>query len=700
MKNLWKMVVLSFAIGTALADNATSETTIDSDPYLWLEEVEGQQPLDWVKQQNAVTVDALANNDSFKAMKQRLLDVMNSKEKIPYVNKMGDYVYNFWRDAQHEKGLWRRTSLSEFQKADPSWEIVLDVDALAKADGVSWVFKGANCLYPDYQRCLINLSRGGADATVIREFDLQKKQFVENGFSLPESKGGASWFDENTLLVGRDFGADSLTDSGYPRQARLWKRGQPLEQAEVVFSGEKADVSAGASRSLTKGFERTFYYRAKTFYTNEFFLVQDGKPIKVEKPDDANASAYREWLLITLKSDWQVADKTWPSGAVLITKFDDFLVGKRDFQMLFTPGPRKSLAGLSFTKNHILLNELENVRNKVFVLSLKDGQWQREALNGLPALGTVSVWPVDDEDSDQYWLNVTDYLTPSQLWIGTIGQKARTKLKQLPAFFDSKNLVSAQHEATSKDGTKVPYFIVHRKGINLNGKNPTLLYGYGGFQVSLTPGYSANAGIAWLEKGGVYVVANIRGGGEFGPAWHQAALKEKRHKAYEDFVAVAEDLIARKITASKHLGIQGGSNGGLLMGNMITMRPDLFGAVVCQVPLLDMKRYNKLLAGASWMAEYGNPDIPEQWQYLQQYSPYHNLQKDTRYPAVLFTTSTRDDRVHPGHARKMAKKMADEYAAPVWYYENIEGGHGGAANNEQAAFMSALAYAFLWEKLN
>ena len=697
--NMWWLALGVTVAISAYAHNPEQESAMSEDPYLWLEEVEGEKPLSWVKEQNAVSVKALAESDEFKTLNQRLLDVYNSKEKIPYVNKMGEYYYNFWRDATHVKGLWRRTTMEEFKKAEPSWETVIDLDALAKADGVAWVWKGSQCLYPDYTRCLINLSRGGADATVIKEFNLATKTFIEDGFYLPESKGSASWYDENTLLIGRDFGDGSLTDSGYPKQAKLWKRGEKMENARLLFSGEKTDVAAGASRDLTKGFERTFYYRSVTFYTNELHYVDGDKVIKIDKPDDANADTYRQWLTISLKSDWSVAGKTYPSGAVLITKFDDFMAGKRDFQMVFTPGARKSLAGWSFTKNYIVLNELENVRNKVYVLQNKDGVWTREAMKGLPEFGTVSISAVDDEESDDYWLNITDYLTPSQLWTGTIGKKERSLLKELPSFFNSKNLVAEQYEATSKDGTKVPYFIVHKKGMKKKSNNPTLLYGYGGFQVSLTPSYNATAGISWLENGGVYVVANIRGGGEFGPAWHQAALKQNRNKAYEDFIAVAEDLIARKITAPKHLGIQGGSNGGLLMGNMITMRPDLFGAVVCQVPLLDMKRYNKLLAGASWMAEYGNPDIPEEWEYLKQYSPYQNLKKETKYPNVLFTTSTRDDRVHPGHARKMAKKMMEEFNAPVMYYENIEGGHGGAANNEQSAFMQSLAYTFLWQKL-
>ncbi len=693
--------LLAALIGASLsaavaADNSPST----GDAYQWLEDVTGEQAMNWVKQQNAISQEKLTQSPAFTQMKDRLLAVMNSNARIPYVGKMGDYYYNFWRDAANPRGVWRRTTLDEYRKAEPKWEVILDLDVLGKSENENWVWKGSDCLYPEYKLCLISLSRGGADATVVREFNLAEKQFVKNGFQLPESKGAASWYDENALIIGRDFGAGSLTDSGYPRISKLWKRGSDLAKAEVIYEGKQADVWVYGGRDHTKGFEREYVQRGTSFYTNETFYRHNGKLVKIDKQDDASVSAYREWMLFTLKSDWTVGGKTWPSGAVLITRFDDFMAGKRDFEMLFTPGARKSLAGLSFTKNFILLNELENVRNRVYVLSHKNGKWMREAMQGLPEFGTVSVSAVDDEESDDYWLNISDYTTPSQYLIGSIGKGKATLLKQLPSFFNAEGLQVAQHEATSKDGTKVPYFMVSRKDMKLDGKNPTLLYGYGGFQVSLTPGYNASAGIAWLEKGGVYVVANIRGGGEFGPAWHQAALKANRNKAYEDFIAVGEDLVKRKITSSKHLGIQGGSNGGLLMGNMLTMRPDLWGAVVCQVPLLDMQRYNKLLAGASWMAEYGNPDVPSDWSFLKQYSPYHNLKTDVTYPAVLFTTSTRDDRVHPGHARKMAAKMLGEHNGEVLYYENIEGGHGGAANNEQSAFMTSLAYAFLWQQLS
>ena len=490
-----------------------------------------------------------------------------------------------------------------------------------------------------------------------------------------------------------------MTTSGYPRIAKVWKRGTPLAQAETLYEGQPGDVAVGAFRDHTRGYERDFVLRAPTFFTDELYLRRDGKLVKIEKPDSAKANVHRDLLLLELRDDWTVGGKTYPAGALLATDFEAFLKGERRFDVLFEPSERRSLVAYSPTLNHILVNELDNVRNRVYVLSRQDGTWTREALPGMPEFGTVVASAVDDEESDDYFMTVTDFVTPDQPRRSARSARARPRSSSsCPRSSTPRGLAVSQHEATSKDGTRMPYFQVARKSLTLDGKNPTLLYGYGGFEVPMLPDYSGGVGAAWLEKGGVYVVANIRGGGEFGPKWHQAALKANRHKAYEDFIAVAEDLIRRKVTSTPHLGIQGGSNGGLLMGNMLTMRPDLWGAVVCQVPLLDMRRYHTLLAGASWMGEYGNPDDPKEWAFIEGFSPYHQLKAGVKYPPTLFTTSTRDDRVHPGHARKMMARMS-EMGQDVLYYENIEGGHGGAANNQQAAHMAALAYTFLWQKL-
>ena len=680
-----------------IAMNVKAETA-NVDPNQWLEAVEDEKALSWVRNQNEDSVDELTRSGDFKRIQARTLEILDSDARIPYVEKMGPHYYNFWRDAANPRGLWRRTSLDEYRKAEPAWETVLDLDALAKAEDKNWVFSGAECLEPEYRRCLMSLSIGGADATVVREFDTQSKSFVEGGFQLEEAKSGISWIDQDTVFVGTDFGPGSMTTSGYARIAKRWKRGTPLAAAEVVFEGKPEDVWAYAFADTTPGFQRQGVYRGITFYTNEAFLLQDGKLVKIDKQDSANANLHREWLLIELREDWTVGGKTWPAGSLLATRLDEYMAGKRDFAALFTPTERSSLAGYTPTRNHIIVNELDNVKNRLYVLTPGADGWKREPLPGLPEFGTISAGAVDATDSDAYFVTVTDFLTPTSLLYGEIGKGAPEVLKAMPAFFDSSTLAVSQHEATSADGTRVPYFQVAQKDLKLDGQNPTVLYGYGGFEVSMTPSYSASIGDSWLNKGGVYVVANIRGGGEFGPKWHQAALKANRHKAYEDFIAVAEDLIARKVTSTPHLGTLGGSNGGLLMGNMLTLRPDLWGAIVCQVPLLDMQRYHTLLAGASWMGEYGNPDDPKEWQFIQTFSPYHNVKADVKYPRTLFTTSTRDDRVHPGHARKMVAKMKDQ-GHDVLYYENIEGGHGGAANNAQRAFMTALAWTFFAREL-
>ena len=670
----------------------------DADAYQWLEDVGGDKQLAWVRERNAKSEGELASTPEFKALEGEILAILDSDAKIPGVYKQGEWFYNFWQDKANPRGIWRRTTLAEYRKSSPKWETVLDIDALNKAENENWVWHGANCLRPAYSRCLVALSRGGADADVTREFDIDSRQWVKDGYFRPEAKGGMSWIDQNTVFVYTDFGDGSLTTSGYPRIAKLWNRGTPMGAAEIVFEGKPTDMYIAAMHDDTPGFERDFVNNTIAFYNDELYLrSKDGKLTKVDVPNSVDKGVHREWLTLQPREDWTVGGKTYKGGSYLVANFDDWMAGKRELTVLFEPNERTSLAGATWTKNHVVLNVLEDVKNKLSVLTPGKDGWARSEFVGAPAIGTIGVSAVDSEDSDAVWMTVSGYTTPTTLSIAEIGQQPEV-LKTMPTFFDASNQVVEQHFATSKDGTKVPYFIVHNKNMELDGKNPTLLYGYGGFEISLTPGYSGGIGKGWLEKGGVYVVANIRGGGEYGPRWHRAALKENRHKAYEDFAAVAEDLISRKITSPKHLGIQGGSNGGLLTGNMLTQYPELFGAVVVQVPLLDMKRYSHLLAGASWMAEYGNPDTAD-WEFIQTFSPYHLFDPAKTYPPTLFTTSTRDDRVHPGHARKMMAKMeaADK---DVLYYENIEGGHGGAANNAQRAHMTALAYTFLWNELN
>jgi prolyl oligopeptidase len=688
------LLTLSFLFPAAWLATASEP----KDRFLWLEEVSSDKALSWVKERNAVTTGELTKGPAFAALNERLLKILDSKDRIPAIAKHGPWYYNFWRDDKNKRGLWRRTKLDEYRKDKANWETVLDLDALSEQEKENWVWHGADFLRPKYERCLISLSRGGADANVVREFDVTTKQFVKDGFILPEAKSFVSWRDLDTLYVGTDFGPDTLTKSGYPRITKEWQRGAKLADAKVVFAGKAEDVVAAAYWDLTPGYEREFARRSMTFYTSETYVRRDGKFVRIDTPDDVIVRVARDWMYLTLRKDWKVGDKTYRAGSLLACAFEGFLKGDRTLDVLFEPTERKSLAGFETTRRHVLLSELDNVANRLYVLTHAGAKWKRSALPEAAPFSTAAVAAVDADASDDYFLTVSGYLTPPTLYLGTVGGKAMEKLKAAPSFFNADGLEVTQHEAVSKDGTKIPYFQVARKDLTRDGSNRTLLYGYGGFQLPLTPSYQPVTGAAWLEKGGVYVVANIRGGGEFGPKWHQAALMAKRHRAYEDFAAVADDLVKRKVTTPKRLGAMGGSNGGLLMGNMLTLYPDRFGAIVCKVPLLDMQRYHKLLAGASWVAEYGDPDNPDEWAALKTFSPYHNLKAGVKYPRTLFTTSTRDDRVHPGHARKMAAKMLD-MGYDVLLYENIEGGHGGAADNKQAAFMSALAYTFLWKEL-
>ncbi|HWD03883.1 MAG TPA: prolyl oligopeptidase family serine peptidase [Amycolatopsis sp.] len=664
----------------------------DEDPYLWLEDVTGDEALDWVRSHNAETLDKLTSSERFGALRDEIREVLDAGGRIPYVTRRGPHLYNFWQDADHQRGLWRRTTLEEYRKPEPDWEVLLDVDALGEAEGENWVWKGCAVLRPGFRRGLVQLSRGGADATVVREFDLDNHEFVEGGYFLPEAKNRVGWIDANLIYVGTDFGPDTLTSSGYPRVAKQWRRGTPLEVAETVFAGLPGDVSVVAFHDPTEGFERDFVHRSIDFYRTEVHLRTGTKLQKLDLPDDVETSVEREWLYVQPRTPWTVGGTEHPAGSLLAIRFDAFLAGDRDFTRLFTPDAHTSLEYHTFTRNHVLLAKLRDVKSELVSLTPGPDGWTEAPLGGAPEYGSADIVATDPDESDEYFVDSSSYLQPSTLSRGEVGGDLEV-LKQAPVFFDASGIDVAQYFATSEDGTKIPYFVLR----GAEG-GPTLLTGYGGFEVSLTPAYSGVIGRGWLARGGTYVVANIRGGGEYGPEWHSQAVKENRHKVYEDFSAVARDLVARGITTAERLGIQGGSNGGLLMGVMLTRYPDLFGAIVSQVPLLDMKRYHLLLAGASWMAEWGDPDVAEEWDVIAKYSPYHNVHKGLKYPPTLFATSTRDDRVHPGHARKMMARMVEQ-GHDVTYYENIEGGHGGAADNGQLAFKWALVFEFLWSRL-
>jgi prolyl oligopeptidase len=677
----------------------------DDDPYLWLEEVTGERALDWVRSRNADAFAELAEGEQFAELKARILEVLDADDRIPYVARRGEYLYNFWRDASHPRGLWRRTTLDSYRTDDPDWQLLLDVDALAEEEGENWVWQGATVLRPDYRWGLVQLSRGGADATVVREFDLAERAFVPDGFTLPEAKTTIGWIDVDHVYVGTDFGPGSLTSSGYPRIAKRWTRGTPLTEAEVVYEGKPDDVAVYAHHDPTEGFERDFVGRSPDLFTSEEYLLRpDGTLAKIDVPEDADTSVHRDWLLIRLRTPWSVGgtEHRHPAGSLLAARFDDYLAGDRRLTVLFEPDDHTSLSGYTWTRNHLIVSTLSDVKTRLHVLTpddrTDDGTWPRSPLPGVPEFGEADVVATDPRVSDEYFLDSQSFTEPSTLRRGVIGEPGDEVevLREAPSRFDAAGVEVRQHFATSQDGTRVPYFVVGPQ--DPSAETPTLLTGYGGFEVSLTPSYSGIIGRGWLSRGGTYVVANIRGGGEYGPQWHRAAMRENRPRAYEDFAAVARDLVARGLTTPERLGILGGSNGGLLMGVMLTTYPELFGAIVCQVPLLDLRRYHLLLAGASWMAEWGDPDDPDDWSYLRTYSPYHLVQPGRAYPPVLFVTSTRDDRVHPGHARKMMARMS-ELGLDVRYYENIEGGHGAAADNEQAAVMWALVLAFMWQQL-
>jgi prolyl oligopeptidase len=551
--------------GMAAGQAPAKEDAMGEDPYQWLEEVQGDKALAWVREQNTRSEAELAQSAGFRKLEGEIRAILDSDAKIPAVEKIGDHYYNFWKDKDHARGLWRRTTLEEYRKPNPRWETVIDLDALNKAEGKQWVWHGADCLKPAYVRCLVALSPGGSDADVTREFDLSTKQWVRDGFFRPEAKGGLGWIDQDSVYVFTDFGAGSLTSSGYPRVVKQWTRGTPLSAATLVYEGKHEDLYIAAARDHTPGFQRDFVSRAIAFYNDELYLRgKDGKLAKIDAPNSANKSVHAEWLLLELREAYEAGGKTYPSGALIATKFDDFMAGKRAFVPLFTPTDNTSLAGYAWTQHKLVLNVMQDVKNQLSVLTPGEGAWASAPLAGAPTIGTVSVSAVDSDTSDAVWITATDYLTPTTLAMADVsGTAAPEVLKSNPTFFDASKHVIEQHFATSKDGTKIPYFLVRPKDAPRNGTTPTLLYGYGGFEVSMTPAYSGSVGKGWLEKGGAYAVANIRGGGEYGPRWHQAALKANRHKAYEDFAAVANDLVASNLTTHPRLGIMGGSNGGL-----------------------------------------------------------------------------------------------------------------------------------------
>ncbi|KAA3639946.1 MAG: S9 family peptidase [Proteobacteria bacterium] len=703
------LLLLLFS-GLTWADDLKTEV----DPFIWLEDVHSERAMQWVKDHNQTTADDYKSKPIYSELYQQALSTLNNKSRIPAVNRQGDWLYNYWKDSEHPRGIFRRVKVDNFIKnKQADWETVIDMDAYNKEHEGTWVFKGMNCLKPDYQRCLTYLSPGGGDAVIMKEFDVDKKQFVENGFKLPEAKMRVDWRDQDHLYVATDFGSESMTESGYPAVVKLWQRGQDLGDAKTLMSVPQESVSVSAYRFGDAKNPIDFIIDSTSFWTNDYYLLVGDRPQKLNLPDTAVVNdIYQDKLLVSLKEDWTFQGQPLKQGMVLLIKPKLLLNQKAevkagDWQVFLDPNQFTTIEAIATTDHSIIVNSLVDVVAQVDVYQPNTDDpnhvWKKTRVE-FPANGAVSLSAVDDKTGD-FFATYESFIKPPTLYhVSGKNLKATAVRAQKPSF-DATPYVVKQFFARSKDGTFVPYFIVMNKDIAYNGKNPTHIFSYGGFRNALTPSYSGSYealegayGKLWLDRGGVFVSANIRGGGEYGPKWHQAALLENKTKSYEDFEAVARDLVARNITSPEHLGIEGRSNGGLLVGATMTRHPELYGAAVIGVPLLDLKRYHKLLAGASWMGEFGNPDNPEHWAFMKKYSPYQNLKKDTDYPATFFFTSTRDDRVHPGHARKMAAKM-ESYGHPVWYYENIEGGHGGSSTNEQLAERLALVYTHLWTHL-
>ncbi|MFC3195354.1 prolyl oligopeptidase family protein [Marinicella sediminis] len=692
-----------------LAFNVMAKDTME-DPFIWLEDVDAEKSMNWVYQHNQQTADQYKADPLYQELYDQALSTLNNQSRIPSVSQRGDWVYNYWKDDNNPRGIYRRAKLKDFNsKEDPDWQTVLDMDLYNEQHEGNWVYKGMSCLAPKYRKCLAYLSPGGGDAVEMHEFDMKKKTFVTDGFNLPKSKMRVTWRDEDHLYVGTDFGPGSMTKSGYPRIIKLWKRGTPLSAAETLMEVAPDSVSVFAYRSGEGDEARDFLIDSTSFWTNQYYQWVDGKALPFDLPQTAVVNGdFQGRMIVSLKEDWQFQGQFLNAGTVLMIN-PDVLTGQKslveatDWEIFLQPAANENIESIGTSDEAVLVNVLTDVVSEIRVYSPAEQGWTVSTVD-FPDNGAIGITGIDGE-SGSFFAEYESFITPPTLY-HVDGSKLTPKaVKSQSQSFDPSPYQVEQFFARSKDGTFVPYFIVMNKDTVFNGKNPTHIFSYGGFRNSLTPSYSGSYealegayGKLWLDRGGVFVSANIRGGGAYGPKWHQSALLENRKKSFEDFEAVAEDLIKRKITSPDHLGIEGRSNGGLLVGATMTRRPDLYGAVICGVPLLDMKRYNKLLAGASWMGEYGNPDVPEQWAFIKEYSPYQNLAKQTDYPATFFYTSTRDDRVHPGHARKMAAKMMS-YGYPVWYYENTEGGHGGSSTNEQLAERLALAYTHLWTHL-
>ncbi len=684
-------------------ETAATQTRSPADSRLWLENVEGEQALNWVRKQNARTSTRLQDDARYDSLLATAQTLYESDDRIPYGSYYGGFVWNFWQDNTFTHGLWRRASLTSYLTDNPEWEVIIDLDALAEKEAINWVWRGADCLAPKYDRCLITLSKGGSDAAVRREFSLSDRQFVPDGFETPEAKGSIAWVDENTVLVALATEPANTTNSGYPSVIYRWSRGSKLESAEIVLEGNTTDVGLWPVRLEDHGGTvHMMAAQAQTFYESTYwYLPSIGEPKTLPIPAKTSIETlYQGELVFSLAENWQAKNTTaiHPAGALVSINLPDFIdTGEISaVRTLYLPSPTESVGSIAATKSALLATVDNNVIGGLMAFDFTDGEWSKRAIPAPDNL-TISLSSASREE-DIAFINAEGFLTPDTLMLADTAKMTLRSIKTIPERFDSSGLIVEQIETRSPDGTVIPYFVVRHKNTALDGSTPTLLYAYGGFQVSMRPRYSGSLGKLWLENGGAYVLANIRGGGEFGPAWHQAGLKTQRQRIYDDLIAVAEDLSDKGLTSAEHLAVYGGSNGGLLTGVMYTQRPDLWQAVVSAVPLLDMLRYHKLLAGASWMGEYGDPDDPIEGAFLRGISPYHNVSATQEYPEIFLYTSTKDDRVHPGHARKMSH-LLETLGHDYLYFENIDGGHAAAANLSEYARRDAMLYVFLMQKL-
>ncbi|AKQ63103.1 Prolyl endopeptidase [Myxococcus hansupus] len=678
---------------TGLLTTSVAKAEEAQDPFLWLEEVQGAKALEWVRAQNAKTLAVLEKDARFEPFYTEALELLTATDRIPTPRFRAEGVDNFWQDRTNPRGLWRHATVEGYAGAKTSWQTVLDVDALAKAENANWIWKGSNCLPPADQRCLVSLSNGGKDAVELREFDATAKRFVEGGFQVPEDKLSAAWLDADTLLVGRDWGEGTLTESGYPFVLKRWKRGTPLAEAQELFRGERTDVSASPIplRDAEGTLQAVLVSRGLTTFESEYYLLGDAAPVRLPFPRKVSIQAFVEGQVVfTIEEDWgrfkQGALLAYPLAAL---KADP---AKATPTLIFQPGPRQAIESVGATRGRVLVNLYEDVKGALDVYTPSKNRWSRKRL-ALSKDASVAI-TATSSSHERFFVKSQGFLAPTSLWLADAKAGTVKKVKSLPARFDASKLRVDQYWTQSKDGTRIPYFLVRSKARKLDGTTPTLVYGYGGFQISKPPVYLPEEGKLWMERGGAYVVANIRGGGEFGPRWHQLALREHRQRAFDDYAAVMQDLVRRKVSSPRRMGIYGRSNGGVLTSVAMTQHPDLFTAAVIESPLIDMMRYHKLPAGASWVGEYGNPEVPEDAAFISKYSAYQNLREGVRYPTPYITTNTKDDRVHPGHARKFAARL-EAMGLPYFYYENTDGGHSNDSDPMLNARRWALHHVYL-----